>query len=107
MTRDDPEVSVEEAKSNLSHLIRQLSRGEFQVLVDQSGNPVAAIISVDDLEWLRHSEQRREALFERIDRMQEALKDVPPEEIEQDVDRVIARNRAADRLAKEELAAAR
>ena len=75
--------------------------------MDESGVAVAAIISVDDLEWLRHLEQRREAFFERIDRMQEAFKDVPPEEIEREVDRIIARNRAADRQAKEEFAATR
>lgn len=107
MVSHDLEVSIEEAKSNLSDLINQLSRGEFRVLVDESGNPVGAIVSVDDLEWLRHLEQRREVFFERIDRMQEAFKDVPPEEIDREVDRIIARNRAVDRLAKEELAATR
>ena len=102
-----PEVSIEEAKSNLSDLINHLSRGEFRVLVDESGKPVGAIVSVDDLEWLRHLEERREAFFARIDRMQEAFKDVPPEEIDREVDRIIARNREADRAAREELAATR
>lgn len=91
----------------LPELVNQVSRGEYRVLVDESGIAVAAIVSVDDLEWLRLLEQRREAFFARIDRMQAAFKDVPPEEIEREVDRIIARNRAADRRAKEELAATR
>jgi prevent-host-death family protein len=110
MPDHDPEtgtISVDEAKSSLSDLVNQVSRGEYRVLVDESGIAVAAIVSVDDLEWLRHLEQRREAFFERIDRMHEAFKDVPPEEIDREVDRIIARNRAADRRAKNELAATR
>lgn len=110
MPGHDPEpkkISINEATTMLPELVNQVSRGEYRVLVDESGIAVAAIVSVDDLEWLRHLEQRREAFFARIDRMQSAFKDVPPEEIEREVDRIIARNRAADRRAKEELAATR
>lgn len=91
----------------LSDLAAQVSHHRSHVLVDEAGDPVAAIVSVDDLEWLNQFKQRREAFFERIDQLQEAFKDVPPEEIDREVDRIIARNRAADRLAKEAFAATR
>lgn len=110
MPNHDPKtqtISVAEAKTLLSDLLMQVSRGESRVLVEESGVPVAAIVSVDDLEWLRQLEDRREAFFSRIDRVQDAFKDVPPEEIEQEIDRIIARNRAADRAARKELAATR
>ena len=97
MPTRDPKIKtilIEEAKITLSELAAQVSHDQSHVLVDESGAPVAAIVSIDDLEWLNQFKQRREAFFSRIDRLQEAFKDVPPEEIEQETDRIIARNRA-------------
>jgi antitoxin (DNA-binding transcriptional repressor) of toxin-antitoxin stability system len=96
-----------EAQSVLSNIVAQVSRGNSRVLLEESGIPIAAIVSVDDLEQLNQFERRREAFFAKVDRLQEAFKDVPPAEIEQETDRIIARNRAADRSAREETAAAR
>lgn len=100
-------MKISDVKNRLSSLVNEVYRHETRVLVEKSGIPVAAIVSADDLKRLSQLKQDRDALFAAIDRMREAFKDVPPEEIERETDRIIARNRAAARSAETELAATR
>lgn len=100
-------MKISDVKNRLSSLVNEVYRKETRVLVEKSGIPVAAIVSVDDLKRLSQLEREREERFAVIDRVREAFKDVPPEEIELETDRIIARNRAADREAAEELVTTR
>ena len=99
-------MKISEVKSQLSSLVDAVSHTGTRVLIVKSGIPVAAIVSAADLRRLSQFDREREELFEAIDRMREAFKDVPAEEIEEETDRIIARNRAADRAAREELVTA-
>jgi prevent-host-death family protein len=100
-------MKISDVKNHLSSLVNDVYRNETRILIEKAGIPVAAIISARDLQRLSQFEQEREERFSVIDRAREAFKDVPDEEIEREVDRIIARNRAADRAAAEELAASR
>ena len=95
-------LKISEVKSQFSSLVDAVYHHETRVLIEKSGIPVAAIVSTADLSRLSQFDREREELFEAIDRMREAFKDVPAEEIEEETDRIIARNRAADRAAREE-----
>ena len=75
-------MKISDVKNTLSSLVNKVYRKESRVLVEKSGIPVAAIISVDDLTRFVQLEREREERFAVIDRMREAFKDVPPEEIE-------------------------
>ena len=75
------------------------------MLIEKSGAPVAAIISAADLDRFVLYEQQRAERFNVIDAMREAFKDVPPEEIERETDRIIARIREENRAAREAMAA--
>jgi prevent-host-death family protein len=83
-------IKISEVKNTLSRLINQVYRKETRVLVEKSGIPVAAIISADDLQRFAQLEREREERFAVIDRMREAFKDVPPEEIEREAARSVA-----------------
>lgn len=83
-------MKISDVKSLLSSLVNEVNRKETRILVEKSGIPVAAIVSADDLRRLHQFDQQREAFFLRIDRMREAFKDVPPEEIEREADRAVA-----------------
>lgn len=96
-------MNISDVKTRISSVVNQVSRGNTRILVEKSGIPIAAFVSVDDLRRLQQFEQRREEFFSMIDRAQKAFDDVSPEEIEQETDRIIARNRATDRAAREEL----
>jgi prevent-host-death family protein len=82
--------TISDVKNRLSSLVNEVYQHETRVLVEKSGIPVAAIVSAEDLMRLSQLEQDREALFAAIDRMREAFKDVPPEEIEREADRAVA-----------------
>ena len=88
-------MKISDVKNTLSKLVNAVYRKETRVLVEKSGIPVAAIIAADDLERFVRLEREREERFAVIDRVRDAFKDVPAEEIEAETDRIIARNRAA------------
>ena len=98
-------MEFSEVERRLSGVVDQVSREETRVLVAKNGVPVAAIISADDLNRFARLDQERAERFSVIDRVREAFKEVPPEEIEAETDRIIARNRAADRATAEDVAA--
>jgi prevent-host-death family protein len=93
-------MKVSEVKNQLSRLINAISSGEMRVLVEKNGIPVAAVVSAEDLQRLIQWEREREERFAVIDRMREAFKDVPPEEIEREADRSVAaaRQRLRERI---------
>jgi prevent-host-death family protein len=115
-------MKISDVKARLSSLVNEVYRHETRVLVEKAGIPVAALVSVEDLERLiRLDEQRaeeieretakavaevrtetaaeRERRFEVIDQMREAFKDVPPEEIERNVVAIIREMREANEAA--------
>ena len=103
-------VKISALKNSLSRVVNAVSHDEARVLIEKNGVPVAAIVSVSDLRRLvdidrANREREVEDPFAVIDRAREAFKDVPPEEIEQETDRIIARIRAENRAAREAMAA--
>lgn len=98
-------MKITDVKNQLSSLVNQVYRKETRILVEKAGIPVAALISAADLERLSQLDKECDEFSAAINRAREAFKDVPPEEIERETDRIIARNRAADRAASKELAA--
>ncbi|MBA2597007.1 MAG: type II toxin-antitoxin system Phd/YefM family antitoxin [Chloroflexia bacterium] len=86
-------MKISDVKNTLSSVVDQVYRKEIRVLVEKSGIPVAAIISADELKRFTQLEREREERFAVIDRMREAFKDVPPEEIEREADRSVTEAR--------------
>jgi prevent-host-death family protein len=86
-------MKISDVKNTLSSLVNRVYRKETRVLVEKSGIPVAAIISADDLTRFAQLERERDERFAVIDRMREAFKDVPPEEIEREAERSVAEAR--------------
>ncbi|MGI5836673.1 MAG: type II toxin-antitoxin system Phd/YefM family antitoxin [Chloroflexota bacterium] len=97
-------VKASEAREHFSKLINRVFRREARVIVEKSGIPVAAIVSVEDLRRLNEFEAKRDRKFELLDEIGEAFKDVPAEEIEREVAKAIAevrqKSRRSERPAK-------
>ncbi len=90
-------MKISDVKSKLSSLVNEVYRKETRVLVEKAGMPVAALVSAEDLGRLARLDEAgeaRERRFAVVDRMREAFKDVPPEEIERETARAIAEVRA-------------
>lgn len=97
MRRPEPmtrAIEISEVKSRLSPLANEVSRNEIRVIVEEAGAPIAALVSLADLERLARFEKQREQRFAVIDRMRAAFADVPTEEIEREAAKAVAEVRA-------------
>ena len=83
-------VQLSEVEDRLPHLVEEVSRQETRVVVEQSGSPVAALISVADLDRLTRFDQERSERFAAIDRIRERFAEIPAEEIDRQADRAVA-----------------
>lgn len=90
-------MKASEARRQFSQLLNQVARKETRVVVEKSGVPVAAIVSADDLATLQRFEADRNQRFAALDRIGEAFKDVPAEELEAEVSKALAAVRAENR----------
>jgi prevent-host-death family protein len=78
----------------LTSVVAQVSRREARVLVEEHGEPVAVIISIDDMRRFSRLEDSNKERFAVFDRIEAAFADVPIDEIETEADRAIAAVRA-------------
>lgn len=87
-------MTISAVKTQLSSLVNRVYRKEARVLVEKSGIPVAALVSTEDLARLDRLDAERAARFAVLDEMRAAFAGVPPEETEQETDRITAELRA-------------
>lgn len=90
-------LNASDVRSNWSQLLNKVFRNQTRVIVEKSGIPVAAVISAEDLSRLTRLEEQRKKRFQAIDRMREAFKDIPAEEIEREVNKAIKQVRIENR----------
>jgi prevent-host-death family protein len=89
-------MKISEVKSRLSSLVNEVYRKETRVLVEKAGIPVAALVSADDLDRLQQLDRDWNAGTRALERFSEALADVPVDELETQIARIIAEGRAKD-----------
>jgi prevent-host-death family protein len=87
-------MKATDARAHWSQLLNAVARRKTRVIVEKSGIPVAAIISADDWDRLQRLEAAWDAPFAALDRTRKAFKDVPPEELEREVQAGVAAARA-------------
>lgn len=88
VARTDPAettMKLTDTKQHLSQVINRVARGETRVVVEKSGLPVAAIISVEEYRRFREQEARRAMRFEAIARISQAFDDVSDDELEREL----------------------
>lgn len=86
-------VKASAARQQWSQLLNKVFRGETRVIVEKSGIPVAALISAEDLTILTSLEAERRQRFKALEETWETFKDVPPEDVEQEVAKALAQVR--------------
>ena len=90
-------LKASDVRSNWSQLLNKVFRNQTRVIVEKSGIPIAAVISAEDLARFTQLEEQRKERFKVLDRMREAFKDVPVEEVEREVSKAIKQVRAERR----------
>lgn len=96
-------MKASDVRQQWSQVLHAVYRKEARVLVEKSGIPVAAIVSVEDLERLNRLDEEHERDVAVLDEIGEAFKDVPVEELERQVAKALAEVRAerrAERIKK-------
>jgi prevent-host-death family protein len=83
-----------EARSTFSAIVNAVYRERDRVIVEKSGIPVAAIVSVADLERLRRDDDQKAARAEVLERIARKFEDYTPEQLEDEVAKAIAEVRA-------------
>ena len=75
-------ISVREARAGFSEILGQVHYAGETVVIDKNGRPFAALVSLEDLAWLR---ERREKAWTSIDRLREENTGKDEDEIDRDV----------------------
>lgn len=87
-------MKVTDVREHWSQVVNAVSRRQKRVILEKGGIPVAALLTIDDLERLQRYDARREANFAVLDRIGAAFKDLPDEEVEREVAKAVAEVRA-------------
>ncbi len=89
-------MDIDLVKHQLPSVIQRVSNKEARVLIEQSGVPMAAIVSIDDLERLQQLDQEWEQTTQGIVRLSQTFADIPVADLEAKIDEIIADNRAKE-----------
>ena len=88
------EIALSEAINRLPDVAARVAHGEERLILHEGGVPVAALVSVEDLERLQRLDREWEETTRALERFSAAFADVPVEELEAKVDEIIAEGRA-------------
>ena len=97
-------MTISEVKRTIAHLVNAVSHGETRVIIEQSGVPVAVLVSLEDLERLAAHDARSAERWRVLEAMRTPFRGAPVEEIERETAKAIAEVRA-ERKAEREAAA--
>ncbi|MBI2442635.1 MAG: type II toxin-antitoxin system Phd/YefM family antitoxin [Candidatus Levybacteria bacterium] len=90
-------MKASDVRQQWSQLLNKVFRNQTRIVVEKSGIPVAAVISAEDLTRLTRLEEQRERNFAVLDEIGEKFKDIPAEEIEQEVGKALSEVRKKNR----------
>jgi len=80
--RSERRVSARDARASFGDLLGQVHYTGEPVIVEKKGRPFAAVVSLEDYDWLKEKRDRAWALVERV---QERNADKDPDEVLRDV----------------------
>jgi len=83
-----------EPRPHLSELLNRVFGRKMRIRITKGNIPVAAIVSIGDLERLERLDAQRDADFQVFRKMSAAFADQSPEEIEEHVNLAVAEVRA-------------
>jgi len=98
-------MNISDVRSQFNTLVDRVYRKKTRVVVEKSGIPVAAIVSIDDLRRLDRLDEQDQKAWAVLDAMRAPFRDVPPEEIEWGAERAVAEVRSEMRTEREQRAA--
>lgn len=86
-------MNVSTVRQQWSALLTAVFKRQRRIIIEKSGIPVAALISIADLQRLDRYDADRAADFAVLEEIGAAFKDVPPDELEREVAKALAEAR--------------
>lgn len=99
-------MSVSQARQQFSETLNRVYRDDSRIVVEKSGIPVAAIVSLRDLEDLQYLAHVKTQGWDSVRRLRDAFADVPDDELEREIDDAISNVKRERRQASWERASA-
>jgi prevent-host-death family protein len=90
-------INASEARQNFAGLLNRVYRDRTRVVVEKSGIPVAALVSMEDMERLNRLDRDEAERFAILKEMRAPFRDIPRAEIEREIDRALAEVRAENK----------
>jgi len=87
-------MSASDVRSHWSEVVESVHREGGRVIVERSGIPVVAVVSIEELRLLDRVWAARREEFRVIEEMWEAFADIPQDELEREVEKAVAQARA-------------
>jgi prevent-host-death family protein len=100
-------IRISDFKNRLARLVNQVYRQEIRVLIEKNGTPVAALVSVEDMQRLARLDRQVAERKRVVAAMREPFRGVSPEEIERETAKAVAEVQEEMRAEREVAAAAR
>lgn len=82
-----------EARSKLSTILDRVFQRETRIRLYKGSTPVAAVVSIADLERLERDDQERSARIAELERIMQPFADISPDVLEAEIARAIAEAR--------------
>jgi len=94
-------MSEADSREQFSEIVDRVRRGKNQVVIEQDGEPVAAVVPISALKADEEREQARQQALDSLREVQAAFADVPEKEAEREL------AKALDEVKQERLTARR
>jgi len=83
-------MNVSESRRQYSEILNRIYRDEEQVIIEKNGIPVAAIVPMSVVRDAELTEERRAELRAAFEATRAEFRDIPPDEIEREIEKAIA-----------------
>lgn len=87
-------MSASEVRSHWSEVVEDVHREGRRVIVERSGIPVVAVVSIEELRLLDRIWAARREEFRFLEEMWETFADVPQDVLDREVEKAVAEARA-------------
>jgi len=83
-------MSEADSRARYSEILERVLQDEDRVIIEKDGVPVAAIVPLSVVRDAETTERRRQDLREAFEATRKAMRGIPPDEIEREIENAIA-----------------
>jgi prevent-host-death family protein len=83
-------MNESQSREQYSEILDRVQRDEEQIIIEKNGVPVAAIVPMSVLRDAESTARRRANLRAAFESTREEFRDIPPDEIEREIEKAIA-----------------